>query len=188
MRLKFKLKTWPNRNRNDPSKLHNKFSCTANTAFVPWTKSHKTMIRLIAAICIRYTSRKTLAKWESEQENKCAWRLPIQLHLIDIQIGDFVAIFVIYALITSLMCIKSFDLFTHSVQCACNLVSIAWNKTKQKFSNQRITTERKWGRFVLRTDDAFLTISLCAFFFIFYWIYFYFQFKMHSLYLFVSTV
>lgn len=137
MRLKFKLKTWPNRNRNDPSKLHNKFSCTENTAFVPWTKSHKTMIGLIAAICIRYTSRKTLAKWESEQENKCAWRLPIQLHLIDIQIGDFVAIFVIYALITSLMCIKSFDLFTHSVQCACNLVSIAWNKTKQN-KNSRI--------------------------------------------------
>lgn len=40
----------------------------------------------------------------------------VQLHSIDIQIGDFDAIFVIYALITSLMGIKSFDLlFTHRV-------------------------------------------------------------------------
>lgn len=36
----------------------------------------------------------------------------VQLHAIDMQIGDFDAIFVIYALITSLMGIKSFDLFT----------------------------------------------------------------------------
>lgn len=36
----------------------------------------------------------------------------VQLQAIDMQIGDFDAIFVIYALITSLMGIKSFDLFT----------------------------------------------------------------------------